>query len=262
MTLTTGLAMSRWTDAGTHLMAGVLVLPLAALGLSACSTAEERPAALGACDVILDITGHPSAEWSLDGFKASTANIRQICADRVAMAALITDYSKASTCPKPSVDTWFRDPNPDTQEREQSALWAKYGNRVRELYLCGVYGDAAADPNSAAPVELEGSDILGAMQVVPESFADVDGPKDLIIFSDMANSMPPLRVPNDTAPKKAVAKLQEQDVVPDLQGVDVTVVGAGTSDEWSPAKQAAIVNFWEAYFKAAGVSSVTFQQAL
>lgn len=218
------------------------------------------PPARGACEVVLDVTGHPGPDWSWDALKGSIDSIQQACADRIVTSALITDYSKSSTCARVEEDTFVDVPNKYEDERKSAEAWKRFADKTRQLFLCGLYGDEAADPSNATPIDFEGSDIFSATQAAQESLSAIAGPRSLFIFSDMVNSMPPLRVPSDGSVEKQVTKLQEKGVVPDLQGVDVVVVGSGTSNEISPAKQSAIVRFWTAYFQAAGASSVKFQQ--
>ncbi len=225
----------------------------------------DSPAAAGngACDVVLDVTGHPSADWSFQELSKSVKSgaLQQTCADRLMLAGLITDYSKANACPTPSVNTYFRDPNQKKQKRLQDEAWLTYTQEVNDLFVCGVYGDAAADPGSARALKFEGSDVFSAVQEAQQSMSAVEGPKSLILFSDMRNTMPPMTVPNREPVDQAVAQLQEKGVVPDLQGTDVVVVGSGTSDAISPVRQAKIVDFWTAFFQAAG-ANVQFQESL
>jgi len=229
-------------------------------GENADSPAE---AGNGACDVVLDVTGHPSADWSFQELSKSVKSgaLQETCADRLMLAGLITDYSKANACPTPSVNTYFRDDNEKKQKRLQDEAWLEYTQAVNDLFLCGVYGDAAADPGSAKALKFEGSDVFSAVQEAQQSMSSVDGPKTLILFSDMRNTMPPMTVPNREPVDQAVTKLQEKGVVPDLQGTDVIVVGSGTSDAIGPVRQAKIVDFWTAFFQASG-ASVQFQESL
>lgn len=243
-----------------RLGAAAVSLGLVAL-LGACG--PDEPAATGVCDVVLDVTGHPSADWSFREVSASvqSGSLQEICADRLMLAGLITDYSKANACLTPNESTYYRDDNPKKQRRLQTEAWVRYDTAVNALFLCGVYGDAEANPDTATALRFEGSDVFSAVQEAQQSMSAVDGPKTLILFSDMRNTMPPMKVPSDQPIDEAIMELQQKGVIPDLQGTQVIVVGSGTSNKLSPVKQAQIVEFWTAYFEAAGASA-QFQESL
>ncbi|MGB7983278.1 MAG: hypothetical protein WCF36_21055 [Candidatus Nanopelagicales bacterium] len=230
--------------------------------------------ALGACDLVLDVTGRPGVEWvrsTLDqGFDRLATTL---CQDRTVTANLITDYSKASTCPEPTVNTNFSKENNSTRrdrlrkeawfgiEQGEAVVAKGVRQKVDDLINCGLYGPGA-DPATAEKIKLEGTDVLSAIQTSSESMDGLPSPRTLVLFSDMRNTMPPLKMPFKGDVPEVVASLESDGVIPDLDGAEVVVVGPGTNNDLSPAQQAKLVRFWDAYFEAANAGSVDFRQTL
>jgi len=105
------------------------------------------------------------------------------------------------------------------------------------------------------------TDVIDAMQLAERVFSTYEGnQKLLVVFSDMIEES---RRYNFTTEKLTAARIgqiiaNEQDAgrLPDLQGVEVCVVGAGaTTSGGLPAdKLLTIREFWIQYFKAAGAN--------
>lgn len=240
---------------------------------------QDPEAAAGACYLTLDVTAHPGPDWvkrTLDqGF---TTLQTSMCAETKVIGGLVTDYSKASLCQEAVVQTnpLVLDPRASTQrakyERLAKEAWegklAKDGSvekpgvrqELASLMDCGVYGPGA-DPATANPQKLDGSDVFGAVASAAEAVSPVEGPHTLIFLSDMRNTMEPLKMPYKGTVAEKVERLQA-DGVPDLAGASVIVVGPGTSDELTPAEQTQLVDFWKAYFAAAKAGEVRFQQTI
>jgi hypothetical protein len=120
------------------------------------------------------------------------------------------------------------------------------------------------DARQAAAAILEerpeegGTAILDALDVAARALGPHDGPKYLVLFSDMievsdrytfrGDGLDPASVEAFIEVERATGRL------PDLAGVHVYVVGAGadTSDRIDGARFLAMRDFWLAYFEAAG----------
>lgn len=250
----------------------VAVVPV----LASCAPDDQgAPPQLGACDLALDITGNPGVEWVHQTLDQGFEELQNtLCRDRVVTANLITDYSKANTCPEPVINTNPGDSGNDkTNQRRRNEAWNgevdKNGEVVSpgvrqsldQLIECGLYGPDA-DLATAQKLEFEGSDVFSAIQVSGEALDGITEPRTLILLSDMRNTMDPLKVPAKGDVDDQIKKLQEDGVIPDLQGAKVIVVGPGTNNDLSPAKQAKLVKFWEAYFQAANAGSVDIRQTI
>lgn len=142
----------------------------------------------------------------------------------------------------------------------------------------GVFGDKTKfqvnQENAAAIEQIEqqfarlltrrpvGNSILGALNIaqdVFQAYPDVST-KYLVIFSDMIENSPRYKFTNaNLAPAEVeafVAKEREREELPDLDGVEIYIIGAGGTrgSDTNPARLVAVKRFWLTYFDAAGAS--------
>jgi hypothetical protein len=104
------------------------------------------------------------------------------------------------------------------------------------------------------------TDILGAALLASELFGRGQSTRRvLIFFSDMRNTTDGLNLEAThlVDPREALAKAERQDLVPDLNGAAVYVLGADAGEaskqRWFRVKQ-----FWAGYFEKAGATLVRY----
>lgn len=132
-----------------------------------------------------------------------------------------------------------------------------YERRIKQQRDAVIKQADAIMRKRAAPA----TDIIDAMQLAERVYSTYEGDqKLLVVFSDMVEES---RRYNFTTDKLTAARINqiiatERDAgrLPDLQGVEVCVVGAGAavSGGLSAERQLAIRAFWIEYFKAAGAN--------
>lgn len=101
--------------------------------------------------------------------------------------------------------------------------------------------------------EIQSTDILGTLyRAADYAKASRDRPTTLLLLSDMINETPDVRMVNQEGiPRDEwIRRLAAARRIPQLNGVCVVVVGADVSS----ARGAAIRDFWNKYFAAAGTS--------
>lgn len=104
----------------------------------------------------------------------------------------------------------------------------------------------------ATPSDAQDTAILETMSIAEDIFGATENHKVLILLSDMLETSEynfEKTNPTPTFIEKEIARLSAARLVPDLQGVHVHVVGARAADT---RKEAAVEDFWQAYFMAAG----------
>ena len=101
--------------------------------------------------------------------------------------------------------------------------------------------------------EIQSTDIFGTLtRAADYAKASRNQPTTLLLLSDMINETPDVRMtsPQEIPGEGWIRRLQAAKRIPQLRGVCVVVAGADVSS----ARGAAIRDFWNKYFEAAGTS--------
>lgn len=116
----------------------------------------------------------------------------------------------------------------------------------------------------------QGTDIIGALRLAEESYFSAydDGlPERLLILSDMVQSSGPFsanRILRSSMIEIEEMLAQKAKSLTDLEGVDVYVVGGGSTapDRLDSAEIGKLQHFWRAYFAEAGADVIFYGAAL
>jgi hypothetical protein len=114
-----------------------------------------------------------------------------------------------------------------------------------------------------------GTDVLGALRLsakVLKANEEANNSAVLVVFSDMINSAPPYYFGgiewSGSTIKRMLRDLRTDRLLPNLQGIDVCVAGAGVSnDTIAESNETWIERFWLRYFKESGAELPAYRYA-
>lgn len=230
---------------------------LMSTGLGATSCGKDSPPS-ASCAVVADLTGSPGVDWTTEQINGGLNSLRQDCFGGTAGIGLIVARSISSQCPKTQTPTTAATEGSSSGKTEaDNDTWNTYIANVNALLACGA--------GAVNPANERGSDVIGGIQGGAEQLQKSPaGDKNLIIVSDMVHSKPELNLQTTlTDVPGAVEGVASKGLVPNLDGVDVKVVGLGVnSQKLTNEDLTRIREFWDLYFQKAGASSVTFIPSL
>ncbi len=216
-----------------------------ACGLAGCSSASAAPA-----------TG--AVSFAVGG----RSNMPPIQLDGRAMAVLdeaVENQSLASIVvadgdPSVVASSRLKTEGENETAREQSR------QRNRQALADGLVAAAADDPQA---------DLLTALDLAARSIRSETGPHTIVVVDSGLSTVAPLDFTQpgmlEADPQEVVDQLRNAGALPELDGTVVVLQGIGDTAEpqerLSIAQRASLLATWEAVIKAAGASSVDFEDA-
>ena len=216
----------------------------------AATACGGKPTHARVTTVLFDLSGSTSPQAIRQQYLRDFSKILDQVAKGGVIAADIIDDNPLAHSTFPINETFER-----YEPMKENKL--DYDRRVKQQRDAVIKQADAIMRKRAAPA----TNVIDAMQLAERVFSTYEGDqKLLVVFSDMIEESRRYNFIREklTAAQisQIIAKEQDGGRLPDLQGVEVCVVGAGqaTSGGLPAEKLLAIREFWIQYFKAAGAN--------
>lgn len=229
-------------------------LLLAAAPLTACSS-YEPPANAASCGVLVDASGFRDHEAATLLVKKNLGKFLGGC--KWAAFTAVSGRSVGNICVRTPLSlyaTKAENPNgnAETARRFHTFQLQKAGEATEYLLL-------------KCKDTVPGSDILGAFTALTEQFAlapDRAAPRRMIVFSDLVHRTERLTLPTPDmntpeGRKTLIDGLAADNLLPALDGTEVTVHGVNLGSIRDPAVVAHLLELWKGIFAASGAGSTT-----